>query len=277
MRLKRNKIFIKNEVNYFKMSTRKSVKYHGTPSTSPAKTYYKGVKNRRQAAVVSVRGLPTGALAETIRAARSGAYGSLQEVKFFDCSVGNPATTGPYGLITVTGAVGADPAPNFVGITEINNVNQGANSYDRIGTKIVIKSIHLSFIASIGGTTPASSAIRYLLVYDRQPNGGFPLITDILSRNLGTSPIFTTGLNMSNRARFSIIRDSYADISNQDPVMSFSTFAKGRWETDFKANTGAIGDLATGAIYFVCFCAVGGSAVSYVTLTNIQSRIRYYD
>ena len=67
------------------------------------------------------------------------------EVKFFDCTttlaaVGIPTPSAP--------PTGSEPASPFTGITELNCIQQGATAYNRIGTKILIKSIHLKGILS---------------------------------------------------------------------------------------------------------------------------------
>lgn len=51
---------------------------------------------------------------------------------------------------------------------------------------------------------------RLLIVYDKQPNGAFPIISDILQSRDQTGAATTTyssEINLDNRARFAIIRD----------------------------------------------------------------------
>jgi hypothetical protein len=61
-------------------------------------------------------------------------------VKTFDCHITVPAVSLP----VVTAAAGGEPTAAFVGITEINDVRQGASFYNRIGAKIVLKSVELT-------------------------------------------------------------------------------------------------------------------------------------
>jgi len=65
---------------------------------------------------------------------------SSQEVKTFDCMVTPPAANLPL----VAAAASGEPGAAFVGITEINDVRQGAAFYNRIGSKIVIRSVELT-------------------------------------------------------------------------------------------------------------------------------------
>ena len=201
------------------------------------------------------------------------------EVKFFDCAVTAPAGA-TFGLFAPsTPPTGSEPAVNFTGITELNCVGQGATSYNRIGTKILIKSIMFNSIFSLTGSGPTQSTFRYMIVYDHQPNGAFPAFSDILSQNIGTAPIMFSSINMSNRSRFIVLRDRVHTLDfdgGNGGTIHCKEFIKTKLETQFGTNTATIGDITSGAIYLIAF-AVSGTAVSYVTMTNASSRIRYFD
>lgn len=199
------------------------------------------------------------------------------EVKFFDCTVTAPAS-GTFGLFSQSAAVGAEPATAFTGITEVNCVEQGATSYNRIGTKILIKSIDFRASFNMVGTAPVNNSLRYMIVYDHQPNGAFPAIGDIISRNIATSPNFFTGVNMANRSRFVVLRDRIVALDPEGTgTVNVKEFIKTKLETQFRSSTNTIGDLTTGAIYLVCFCLTAGTAASYITMTSPTFRLRYFD
>jgi len=200
------------------------------------------------------------------------------EVKFFDVTVAAPAA-GTFGLFVPSAPpAGHEPSVAFTGITELNCVSQGATSYNRIGTKILMKSIDFRAVFYIVGATPVQTAIRYMIVYDHQPNGAFPAFSDILSANISTAPTFNSGVNMANRSRFIVLRDR---VQSLDPdgsggIVSVKEFIKTRLETQFKSNTPSIGDITTGALYFVAF-SQGATAASYVTFGDATCRLRYFD
>jgi len=199
------------------------------------------------------------------------------EVKFFDCSPYSPASA-TFGLFVQTAATGAEPAVPFTGITEVNCVEQGATSYNRIGTKILIKSIDFRASFNMLGTAPVNNSLRYMIVYDHQPNGAFPLIGDILSRNIATAPNFFTGVNMANRSRFVVLRDRIVALDPEGTgTVNVKEFIKTKLETQFRSSTSTIGDITTGAIYLVCFCLIAGTAASYITMTAATFRLRYFD
>nr|QXP07756.1 MAG: putative capsid protein [Arizlama virus] len=193
---------------------------------------------------------------------------AMTEVKSMDINLANA------NMVAIAGVAGTEPAAAYTGLTEINCVRQDGTVSGRIGNKIVIKSIHLKFITAQAAT--AMNAFRFMVVYDRQPNGAFPGPTDILlDQPLGAANSLG-GLNIANKSRFSVIRDQ---IHTADPgagsTKIFSMYMKGRWETEFGSNIGTIADFKTGAIYFICF--YNYSAVSVPVLTTPCCRIRYFD
>lgn len=200
------------------------------------------------------------------------------EVKFFDVNITNPVTTSPYGLFAPSAPpAGAEPAVAFTGITELNCVQQGATSYNRIGTKILMKSVRLSMNISIAGSAPTSNVARVMLIYDRQPNGAFPAFSAILSDNISGAPGFNSGINMANRARFVILRDKFLTFDqNGDQIQTVQLYVKTKLEAQFSSNAGNIGDLNTGALLLVAF-ATASSSGNFLQCSAITSRIRYFD
>lgn len=196
------------------------------------------------------------------------------EVKFFDVSVALAAVGLPLPSLPPTGS---EPAAAFTGITELNCVQQGATAYNRIGTKIQIKSIYFNCLLSLMGSAPTSNSCRLMLVYDRQPNGAFPALSSILSDNISSAPNFTCGVNMANRSRFVILRDQYfAFNQNGVTIQPVSMFVKTKLETQFASNAGNIGDINTGALFLVAM-AITNSAVCSIQAYHAHSRIRYFD
>lgn len=194
---------------------------------------------------------------------------SLTEVKSFDGSL-----TGVAVFPTLAGCAGAEPGVAFSGITELNNVQQGATVAQRIGNKVVIKSLHLKLSMISGAAVQA--CVRFMIIYDRQPNGAFPLIADILTDQPAAVPTPYGGLNIANKSRFQVVRDHFLTFDPaQSQVHNVNVYAKGRWEAEYGANAGTIGDFRTGALFLVMFSTfLGGGNVQ---LSNGSCRIRFYD
>lgn len=228
-------------------------------------------RSSRTAVVVSTRGLPAAGIQRL--------YGrsSTQEIKFFDCAVTSPAVGG-FGLpLWNTPPTGSEPGVAFAGITEANCVPQGATSYNRIGTKIVIKSIKFDATFTLRGTAPQNCVARWMIVYDRQPNGSFPAFSALLSDNISTVPTLYSGVNMSNRSRFSVLRDQIVPLdADHCQIHHANCYIRTRLETQFTSTTSTIGDITTGALYLVAFSSAN-SATDYVAMTSCHFRIRYFD
>lgn len=221
--------------------------------------------------VATPRGVPMYAV--------GGGQMSRGEVKFFDQRVTQPSVASPYGLFAADTppVAAAGPLTAFTGITCLNLVQQGATSYNRIGAKILVKSIDYRCVLSLHGAAPTVNWARVMLVWDKQPNGAYPAFSDILSDNVSTAPDFSSGLNMANKDRFTVLRNQVVPFSvTGDNATYVKWFVKTRIETMFKANTGAIGDITTGAIYLVAF-SNASSANTFIGMSEIQSRIRFYD
>lgn len=199
------------------------------------------------------------------------------EIKFFDVDITRPVTTSPYGLPGVTSVVAAEPSSPFAGLTEINCVQQGATAYNRIGTKLLMKSIKFDCDLILKGSAPTTTTARLMIVYDRQPNGSFPAIASILSSNVSGTPNFNSGINMANRSRFLILRNQLVNLdANGEQGYHWSTFIKTKLETQFGSTAGNIGDIQTGALYFVAFANASGATI-FIDVSTATSRIRYFD
>lgn len=96
----------------------------------------------------------------------------------------------------------------------LNNMIQGAYTVQRIGNVCKMKTLHFKgFITA--NQTPVTvpnreNVLRFIILYDAQPNGAIPAIGDIL-KSLGSGGAENTNVfssvNISNRTRFTILRD----------------------------------------------------------------------
>jgi len=184
-----------------------------------------------------------------------------------------------------------------------NTVNlpvEGSSFYNRIGRKITMKSLHIRgyIYPTLTNTTEhGPQYCRFVVIYDAQPNGAVPAIADIFLDYNAAGSTFTgalSGLNMNNRDRFTVLRDrkillpsigiagaaSANPSYSVDPVLketqlNLEEFIKLKdLTTQFKASAGAIGDIATGALYVFCMCEdPSDPAWKY----KFYSRLRYGD
>jgi len=176
-------------------------------------------------------------------------------------------------------------------------VNQGAGIPNRIGNKIALKS--LRFRASIfptgnGVNQSIPYQTRWMIIYDRQPNGIYPLVGDILgditvnnSINVGD---YISSINPTNFDRFIVLCDKMISIGQTltgtlglgqttETSMGIDEFIKLKGlETMFKTSSigSPISDITTGALYLFVQ-AEGMPSGSEDWCLDCKMRLRFYD
>lgn len=200
--------------------------------------------------------------------------GSAKEIKSFDCLITAPAAGIAWAM---NAAAFAEPGVAYTGITELNDVLQGAGVYERVGVKILMRSVRIRATLT-ANASPAMAIVRMAVIYDRQPNGAAPAIADIFTdtRVAGaTTTDICSGVNISNKNRFTILRDQ---MWNLDSATSLSHvvdwFIPCRLQTEFKASAGTIADISTGSLLLV---TAGLNVTSFANMFQCRSRIRYED
>lgn len=154
-----------------------------------------------------------------------------------------------------------------------------------------MKSLHIR-----GWLQPQASGFediaRIIVYYDSQSNGAAPTIQTLLQdSNVGAATSYNSEINLTNRQRFKILRDTmihtpaYTNtagvLTNMAPRVTeggnviYNEFIKLKGlETIFNAtNGGTIADITSGAIGIVAFCAVNNNSWYF----SFGTRLRYYD
>jgi len=154
-------------------------------------------------------------------------------------------------------------------VTLLNTIAQGASVNQRVGKKVVLKS--LQFRGNLqNGSTATVNDVAFMIVYDKRPTGALPTITDILA----SATAFSMN-NDANSGRFSILKrhddvllgNATAAANYTDEMYKSCDFflsLKDRPTTFKAAGTGAIGDIEEGALYLVTIgiVAAGTAAAS---------------
>lgn len=171
-------------------------------------------------------------------------------------------------------------------VTLIATIAQGASVNQRVGKKIILKSLQCRGYMQ-NNATALSNDVAYLIVYDKRPTGALPAVTDILVTASANS--FN---NDANSGRFRILKrvDNLliGNVSQTAPPVSDGNmsdlYAVGEdWFLDLKglpsvfkaAGTGAIGDIEEGALYLV---TVGQRAAgTTAAAANLAFRTRFVD
>lgn len=166
-------------------------------------------------------------------------------------------------------------------VTLLNGTAQGSDFSNRIGRKATMVAVQLEGqIIPADLTNTASSKCRVMLIYDAQPNGALPAITDILTAS--TSNAF---MNLNNRDRFKVIADVNESIGHvvdtatqaqagSPTVHNVSVYKKINLETIYDGTTAAIADVQTGALLLV---TIGNQAAGAGGLYFGAVRVRFID
>jgi len=182
-------------------------------------------------------------------------------------------------------------------ITCMNLIRIGSTFVNRIGRRVEMKNLRLTGILTPLRTNASEDYMRIMIVYDRQPNGAFPALADIIQTTdqaaANTTGVFSN-INLNNRDRFIFLRDKRIALPSLtvtagvvtnpgfiDPITTLTNFdffvkLKGL-VAQYKADSApaVIGDIATGALLLVI---VGGTASgSEGYQCSLESRLRFND
>lgn len=209
---------------------------------------------------------------------------SLVELKHYDYYFAN---TNSYLLPLFTAATYVDDAFEQDtsgagdGFVCINQIVQGITGQTRIGNKYTITSISLTYALKLVGSAKYNSA-RFLVVYDKFPNGVAPVLSDILlSLGIGTALNFESQFNPYHSERFAILYDKVTDLdSDYKDQVNVKTRVQRKLRVQCQATTGAISDISHGAIYIIGGSQDYAGAAGITTSINcalITARISFLD
>lgn len=210
-------------------------------------------------------------------------YGQTPEIKAIDFPVAGGPQTSTFRII------GTPPPPFF-----INAIQVGSAYYNRIGSKINMKNLHIRGLVTAIATSVQDIG-RILVVYDRSPNGAAPPLTTVLSSRDQLGNQTQTGLsevNLDYRDRFAILRDYEIPLPAQTftgGVLTNGPDWPGNMEridvnifiplkgllAHYKAssNPAVIGDCSVGAIFLYVLSTFADSEWNF----NWSARLRYDD
>lgn len=176
---------------------------------------------------------------------------------------------------------------NFNVANVINLVAQGATPLQYIGRSLMMKKLSFRYIFNSNTTnlsvaTNGSFMVRLLLVYDKDPNGTAPLITEIL-----TTDDFGSFNNLDSADRYCVLYDKIKQINPDGggAVGGAVNGAIGFWKGNIKLNhimkfqgaTAAITSITKGAIYAFIAQNGDGNFAGLVTQGQWWSRVRFID
>jgi len=165
-------------------------------------------------------------------------------------------------------------------VTLLNTVPQGTSVNQRVGKKVVLKSLQCRGNLQ-NGSTANSNDVAFMIVYDKRPTGALPAVTDIL-----TSATSTSMNNDANSGRFTVLkRCDEVLIGNLTAAANYTEAAvksadfflplKGIATTYKAAGTGVIADIEQGALYLVTVGQVAAGTAA--AAMRVGFRLRFMD
>lgn len=176
----------------------------------------------------------------------------------------------------------------------LNGVQTGAGYFNRVGSRIEMKNLHIRGDLYYALTT-LQDVVRMIVVYDRQPTGALPAITTLLQSRDQTGAVSNDGvseINLDSRLRYSIIRDVEVFIPsatvtagvvtngpqhvNDTKCFNINEFIPLKGLTTMynsTANPVTIANIATGALYVYFVSSVNDSTLGF----RGGFRLRYKD
>jgi len=251
----------------------------------------------------SIAGNARAMRASSGRAALVGAARSFGRRKSISTKAFRSAAGEKKGMDTVLGPTNiVDTVTSNVNATCLNLIQQGAGSWNRVGRKVINKSLRIKgdVIFTQAPTATGiveSNSVRMVVVWDKQPNGGaipnFNTIFGVTSQDGTETCIYKDPPKYDNMDRFSVLRDCVMDFA--PPLYnagagsegftqlsrSFDEFIplKGR-EVVFlgQSNPMTIADVSTGAVYVYFRAKYAVNAENDFTISGPSfARLRYID
>lgn len=160
----------------------------------------------------------------------------------------------------------------------LNLTAEGAGDANRVGKKITMKGVEWRIkFSNEASATETCSPIRCMLIYDEQPNGALPAVTDMLE-----SASVVSMKNSDNAQRFTILKDWYVQFNPFGATLGAGADSvvqvdhgylplKGL-QTMYKGTTAVIGSVATGALLFFCIGDVASGTTDYNMDANFRLR-----
>nr|UOF79570.1 capsid protein [Cressdnaviricota sp.] len=160
----------------------------------------------------------------------------------------------------------------------LNGTSRGTNVNERIGYRILVKSIQLkATMVRENAATTTLQQVHLTIVYDRQTNGAAPAYADVWGGNTFPGTDLRNNVNMG---RFFVIWDHVENIEGVNQGGSSSKFVeffrKVNLPVYYNAGTaGDVTDIATGGLFLLIkgSTAAGADDVD----TTISTRIRFTD
>lgn len=169
------------------------------------------------------------------------------------------------------------------GYTCLNCLTQGIGASQRIGNKVVIKSLRITgtIVANPAATSADNGNIRIVIFYDKQTNEAAPAYTEVLAdiqTDLSYNSHYESKMKIANKKRFVVLRDKVIPINYGDNgSCHIDWFIKKDLEVEYSSTAAppTVANINTGAIFMFIF---GNATYSnQPQYRYVHARIRFED
>lgn len=164
-------------------------------------------------------------------------------------------------------------------VTLLNGTATGTDFTNRIGRKVNWRSFLIQGLIQVSTSPAFVSLNRIMIVYDSQPNGALPAVTDVLQQATAVSP-----LNLNNRDRFRVLLDKRFALGPYNTTVSSSVadrtcmhlnkYRKCNVDTIYDGTTAAIADIQSGSVFML---TIGTQPATSNHLFTGTVRMRFVD
>ncbi len=157
-------------------------------------------------------------------------------------------------------------------ISQLTNIPQGDTDITRDGAQVKVTRLNLKYLLA-SHASAANTAVRLMLVLDKQTNGAIYAIADLLA-DTTANDIIVSGLNLDNKYRFRVLYNQVVLLNNEGWNNKYHVINKQlQQRLRFESSTPSIADLNSGSLSFV----IVSNQTTNTPLVTMFSRIRYVD
>lgn len=159
----------------------------------------------------------------------------------------------------------------------LNPCAQGIDYNQHIGRETRMKSLYWAFYAQLQATTAGSSALRVVIVYDKESEGAAPTIATGAQTDIFNQDNILAKMNLNNRDRFIVLVDEIVEcIGTGGPQACFRKgYRKVSLPVVFNGAGATVASINTGAVYAVCW--QDGYLITAGPIVTLDTRIRFDD
>jgi len=155
--------------------------------------------------------------------------------------------------------------------TFLNGIAAGTGVNERVGRRVVMKSLHLKGMVYSANAT-GNFVTRMVIIYDKDNNGGSnPTATTVF-----TVDDFRGQINLDNADRFQIIADNWFEYSSTyDPPKHYDLYIPMDLPITYNSTTNAITSIQCGSL--LMYCVTTGSNLTGDATFTFSGRVRFTD